>query len=146
MPLVPELYVADIAKSLSFYVDLLGFHIEYQRPEEGFAKIALEDAALMLETFHSRQPASRDEFKQGRWRTAAFEYPLGRGINFEITVVDIEPAYLRLKQASYPLKLDVYNKQYRVNDHMIAVRQFLVMDPDGYLIRLAQETSVHTLL
>ncbi len=76
----------------------------------------------MLETFHSRQSASEDNFKQGRWRTAAFEYPLGRGVNFEITVTDIEPAYLRLKQTNYPLKLDVYDKQYRVNKQLIAVR------------------------
>jgi catechol 2,3-dioxygenase-like lactoylglutathione lyase family enzyme len=78
MPLVPELYVSNITESLAFYVDLLGFSIDYQRPEDGFASISLEDARLMLESFDSRQASSEDEFKQGKWRTGLFEYPLGR--------------------------------------------------------------------
>lgn len=35
--LIPELSAADFEKSLSFYTDVLGFHIEYQRPEHKFA-------------------------------------------------------------------------------------------------------------
>ena len=31
---VPELDVADLARSLSFYVDVLGFSVRFERPEE----------------------------------------------------------------------------------------------------------------
>ncbi|AVV91980.1 VOC family protein [Streptococcus pneumoniae] len=33
---IPELLVSNIEQSRSFYCDLLGFRIEYQRPEENF--------------------------------------------------------------------------------------------------------------
>jgi catechol 2,3-dioxygenase-like lactoylglutathione lyase family enzyme len=36
-PIVPELDVADLARSLSFYVDVLGFGVRIERPEEQFA-------------------------------------------------------------------------------------------------------------
>ena len=138
MTLVPELYVSDLARSLRFYVDLLGFGVDYQRPEEGFAAVSLEGGRLMLEAFTSRAPASDAEFEQGRWRTGELEYPLGRGVNFEFTVADIGPAHARHEQAGYPVKLDRHRKRYRVGDELFLVEQFLVLDPDGYLIRLAQ--------
>ena len=47
--LVPELSVTDVAASTEFYGDLLGFRIEYDRPEEGFAALSLGSAHLMLE-------------------------------------------------------------------------------------------------
>ncbi|HEU4084129.1 TPA: glyoxalase [Streptococcus pneumoniae] len=33
---IPELLVSNIEQSRSFYCSLLGFRIEYQRPEENF--------------------------------------------------------------------------------------------------------------
>ena len=47
--LVPELSVRDCAASLRFYRDILGFAVRYQRPEEGFAYLALGEAELMLD-------------------------------------------------------------------------------------------------
>lgn len=35
--LVPEMIVSDLARSLRFYCEVLGFRIEYQRPEHHFA-------------------------------------------------------------------------------------------------------------
>jgi lactoylglutathione lyase len=35
--LIPELSAADFEKSLSFYTDVLGFLIDYQRSEHNFA-------------------------------------------------------------------------------------------------------------
>lgn len=42
---IPEFLVSNIEQSRSFYCGLLGFRIEYQRPEENF----LEECQLMLE-------------------------------------------------------------------------------------------------
>ena len=39
--LVPELLVIDLAASLRFWCELLGFMIAYDRPEEGFAYLDL---------------------------------------------------------------------------------------------------------
>ena len=48
-PLTPELYCSDLQKSLAFYCDVLGFHILYDRPEDGFAMLERDGARIMLE-------------------------------------------------------------------------------------------------
>ena len=69
--LVPELSVSDLGRSLAFYCDIVGFSRRYERPDEGFACIALGNAVLML-----------DQVGLGRdWMTGALERPFGRGIN-----------------------------------------------------------------
>ena len=143
-PLVPELYVLNLSQSLRFYVDILGFQIEYQRPESGFAAISLEGAHLMLEETASCEAATDSEFTQGQWRTAPLAYPFGRGLSLEVTVADVQSVYARLLTHAYPFKLDLQDKWYRVHDRFQGVRQLLVMDPDGYLIRLDQTIGART--
>ena len=46
---IPEFVVSDIEKSRHFYCDLLGFSVEYERSEEKFLFLSLEDCQLMLE-------------------------------------------------------------------------------------------------
>lgn len=126
--LVPELLVGDLEASLCFWRDHLGFAVLYERPEHGFAFIDLDGASLMLE---QRDRAART------WETAALERPLGRGINFEIQVEDLNGILSRLSAATWPLYMTPEDKWYRVGDVERGQRQFLVQDPDGYLVRLA---------
>ena len=46
---VPELDVSDLAVSLQFYVDLIGFRELFRRPDEGFVYLRLDRADLMLQ-------------------------------------------------------------------------------------------------
>ena len=46
---IPEFVVSNIEKSRYFYCDLLGFSVEYERPEEKFLFLSLEECQLMLE-------------------------------------------------------------------------------------------------
>jgi catechol 2,3-dioxygenase-like lactoylglutathione lyase family enzyme len=94
--LVPEFYVSSLAKSLAFYVDLLGFELRYARPEASFAAVSCEGGELLREEFSAVKTASDLEFEQGHWRTADFEYPLGRSVNFEFTVTDVEQLHARV--------------------------------------------------
>ncbi|MEN3235637.1 MULTISPECIES: bleomycin resistance protein [Methylobacterium] len=126
--LTPELLITDLAASLRFWVDLIGFRIAYDRPEDGFAYLDLDGAQVMLETRH---PASR------QWETGSLEAPLGRGINFEIGVPAVEPILDRLEAAGWPLFMAVEDKWYRAGAIEVGQSQFLVQDPDGYLLRLA---------
>jgi catechol 2,3-dioxygenase-like lactoylglutathione lyase family enzyme len=125
--LVPELYVTDIRTSLSFWCGLIGFSVLYDRPEEGFAYLNLDGAHVMLE---QRTETDRT------WETAPFSYPLGRGINFQIKVPDTEPILFRLAEAGIPLFMNLEEKWYRADNVELGQKQFLVMDPDGYLLRL----------
>lgn len=48
--LVPEMIVSDLKRSLDFYCLILGFQIEYERPETKFAFFLLfQESPLMLE-------------------------------------------------------------------------------------------------
>jgi catechol 2,3-dioxygenase-like lactoylglutathione lyase family enzyme len=124
--LVPELLVSDAAESVKFWCGLCGFQISYQRPEEGFAYISLRSAHIMLE----QQGIGRN------WITAPLEAPLGRGINFQIGVPSLGPILAALREADYAIFMEPETKWYRINDRTEAgVEQFLVTDPDGYLIR-----------
>jgi catechol 2,3-dioxygenase-like lactoylglutathione lyase family enzyme len=128
--LVPELLVADLAASLSFWRDLLGFEILYDRPEDGFAYLDLHGAQLMLE---QGDPSSR------KWITGPLERPLGRGINLQIEVPSVGPILSRLAGARWPLFMACEEKWYRAGEGELGQRQFLVQDPDGYLVRLAED-------
>lgn len=136
--LVPELYVSNLDASLSFYVDLLGFRVEYARPEERFAYLGLGSAHLMLEEAPALARASAEEFRRGQWRTADLERPFGRGMNLEIRVAALDAIDARLKQARWALLLELHERVYRVGSEDYAVRRLLVADPDGYLIRLSE--------
>ena len=135
-PLTPELNVRDLNKSLDFYVRLLGFSVQFERLEEGFAAIALGGAALMLDQTDTFDAVSDREFVEHRkWITGNLEHPFGRGLNLQIHMKDLDEVYDRLVKNGYPIKFPLEERWYRVNDLMIGVRQFMVMDPDGFLLR-----------
>jgi catechol 2,3-dioxygenase-like lactoylglutathione lyase family enzyme len=136
--LVPELYVSSLAESLDFYVELLGFEIEYDRPEEKFASLKLGNAHLMLEEARSLSKATPEELARGEWRAGDLERPFGRGMNLEIDVDDVEPIESRIREREYPVLLGRHEKTHRIKGEVLKVRRLLLADPDGYLIRLSQ--------
>ena len=126
--LVPELQCSDIDQSLRFYVDLLGFTVRYARSEERFVYLEREGAEFMLE-----QPTGRT------FLAAALEYPYGRGVNFQIEVSDVASLYAAVQAAVSPVFLELEDKWYRRHDVLVGNRQFIVQDPDGYLLRFFQD-------
>ena len=124
----PELSVFDLDASRRFYCDLLGFEVAYERAEEGFVFLRLEGCEVML-----------DQIGRGRtWATGTLERPLGRGLNLQFSVSAIDPLLARLQSAGIALFLPVETKAYRVGDADVVQRQFVVQDPDGYLLRFAE--------
>jgi catechol 2,3-dioxygenase-like lactoylglutathione lyase family enzyme len=129
-PLIPEFCVTDLAASLPFY-KALGFMVLYARPENGFAFLEREGAQLMLE-----------EKDADTWMTGAFEYPLGRGAHVQIRASDINALYATAQKAKLEFYKPIYEKWYRVGDTERGNRQFLVQDPDGYLLRFYENLGV----
>ena len=127
--LVPEFCVRDISKSLAFY-ELLGFKVLYQRESEKFAYVEFEGSQLMLE-----------ELSEGSWMTGAMEPPFGRGINFQIEARDVDHLYDISVRHGFQTYKSVYEKWYRVDDQLHGQRQFLVQDPDGYLLRFCMNVG-----
>ena len=126
--LVPELDVADLARSLAFYAGLIGFKVVYERPEERFAYLKLGDAHLMLE--EAAGPGRR-------FRTAALEFPFGRGVNFQVRVADAAALHARILAAGFVPYLPLEERWYGRDRTETGFRQFVVADPDGYLLRFA---------
>jgi catechol 2,3-dioxygenase-like lactoylglutathione lyase family enzyme len=123
--LVPELLVSDLDRSLDFWRGICGFTVRYTRPDERFAYITLGSAHVMLE-----------QAGVGRnWITGPLEPPLGRGINFQITVPDSAAIAASLDAAGVELFMQPETKWYRIDNEKAGVQQFLVTDPDGYLVR-----------
>lgn len=123
---VPELDVADLAASLAFYRDVLGFLVAAERPEDGFAYLVRGGAHLMLE-----QAAGPGR----RFRTAPLEHPFGRGVNLQIEVDDVDGLRAAVEAAGLPVLVDLEERWYRQGDDELGNRQFVVADPDGYLLR-----------
>lgn len=127
--LIPELSVKDIERSKCFYIEILGFQLEYERTNDKFAFLSLDGAQIMIEEIN------------GYWNTGVLEYPFGRGINFQIKVDDIQHIVERLIQNEILLFREPTVNEYQSNETVIKEIEFLVQDPDGYLLRFSQEIS-----
>jgi catechol 2,3-dioxygenase-like lactoylglutathione lyase family enzyme len=127
--LVPELLCSTLEESLAFYLGLAGFAVLYQRPEDGFVYLDLDGVELMLE----EAPEASDDERV--WWTASPQKPYGRGINLQIKVADVDAIHQRLMAAGWPLFRPMEEQWYRVDNRETGNRQFLVQDPDGYLLR-----------
>ena len=129
--LTPELLCTDIKVSLSFYVDVLGFTIQFQRKESGFAMLERQGSMLMLDQY-------RPENKRA-WIAAPLEAPFGRGMNLQIETSAVDDLYARAQKAHATIFLPIEEKWYRADDVYLGNRQFIVLDPDGYLLRFFQD-------
>lgn len=125
--LIPELIVFNFQKSIDFYTKILGFKIEYDRSEKKFAMLSFEENKLMINE------------RNTSWETGTLEYPLGRGVNFQIKVNNIESLITSLKTNNYKIYEESQENWYRKNNKEVGSREFLIQDPDGYLLRFAQD-------
>ena len=121
--LIPELTVSDIEKTKDFYLNVLGFMVEYERPEDKYVFLSFEGNQLMFEQ------------ENGNWSVGILEHPFGRGINFEMTVSDVESLYKQTLDAGITPFRELKVNRYRNGDGFIEQKEFLIQDPDGYLLR-----------
>ncbi|WP_420391817.1 bleomycin resistance protein [Acuticoccus sp.] len=128
--LVPEFAVSDWQRSLTFYARL-GFETAYTRPEEGFAFLRLGEAELMIDEIGLGRT-----FDEGH---APTDYPFGRGVNLQIRVPCVAPLVAALSAKGIALFLPLEDRWYRVGEEEAGNRQFVVADPDGYLLRFVEE-------
>ena len=120
--LIPELSVSNIEKSVEFYKKI-GFKVIYKRLENKFCFLELEHNQLMIEEINDN------------WNTAILEYPFGRGINISMSVLDIEKMYNNLKDKNIEIFIELECHTYKVNEVIYKDKEFLIQDPDGYLLR-----------
>ena len=123
--MVPEMIVHDIGESRKFWIGLLKFDVVFDRPT--FSYMRRGTIEIMLTE------------KNGHRETGSIEKSLGRGLNFQMFVDDIDEIAADLKAANWPLYQELHEHWYQSGDVSRGYRQFLVQDPDGYLIRFARK-------
>lgn len=120
--LIPELSVTNIEKSKKFYLNL-GFKIMYERKEDKFCFLYLEDNQIMIEEINNN------------WNVGEMKYLFGNGINISMTVSDIDSFYESIISKKIVLFRKIKTSKYRVDDIIYEDKEFLLQDPDGYLLR-----------
>ena len=119
--LIPEMTVSNLEESLKFY-KTAGFIIEYERPENKFSFISLGEIQFMLQ----------EDSGSDKWNVAPLEYPYGNG----------EKIYNDLKENGYKIAFEMEENWYRQGDKLLGNKEFLVQDPDGYLLRFSEDLGV----
>jgi catechol 2,3-dioxygenase-like lactoylglutathione lyase family enzyme len=127
--LIPELSVSDIQKSLEFYTKVLGFAVEYQRPQNKFVFLSRGGAQIMIEEIN------------GNWNTGDLKQPFGRGINFQIETENIGELLQNIQKNNINLYKEPFVSEYASDNTIYVQKEFLIQDPDGYLLRFSETLS-----
>lgn len=120
--LIPELSVSNIENSIKFYTSI-GFQIMYERKNDKFCFLELENNQIMIEQINNN------------WNTGILEYPFGRGINISMSIKNIEQYYNEIKEKNIKIFQEIQVNKYQVDKKIYEDKEFLIQDPDGYLLR-----------
>ena len=121
--ITPNLVVADVARSVAFYRDVLGFAIDATVPEAPpyvFASVKSGAVGIFLnaaEPAYAEYPAFKDR-------------PIGGTLTLFIEVEDIEHWHAMVKSA-VKIVMPLEHKWY-------GVTEFAIADPDAYVITFAE--------
>ena len=125
---IPELSVTNLENSINFY-KTAGFEVKYDRPENKFAFISLGDIQFMLQEISNND----------KWNVATLSFPFGNGINFQLEIENLDEIYNNFKNSNYKITFDIEENWYRQDNKLLGNKEFLIQDPDGYLLRFSED-------
>lgn len=125
--LIPEITVTSIKESLLFYCNILGFENKYEGEDKDFSFISFYGSQILLQ-----------ENSNDAWKRYELEYPFGRGVNFSIETDDLDKLADNLKNAGISLLCPLEERWYEKDGVSNGEKHFIVMDPDGYILRFMQ--------
>ncbi|MGG2106855.1 VOC family protein [Lysinibacillus pakistanensis] len=114
-----ELFVEDLQKSISFYEEIIG--LTFHNKTEVSAIIKMKNFALLLTSDNVLN--ENHYFKKGGLR------PKGKGVEVVILLDNIEQTYQRVLDKHYPVESSLVLQSWGMKD-------FRIIDPDGYYLRL----------
>ncbi len=124
--LTPNLIVADVSRSLAFYVDVLGFTRGFTVPDEGplvFGSVT----SGPVEIFFNESVTATKEYPSLGGR------PIGLSGTLFIEVADIAAYYAQL-EPRVTIVTPLFTQWY-------GMKEFVIADPDGYLITFAERAE-----
>ena len=125
--LMAELMVQDYPRSFKFWTGPIGFIPAFTRPAQKLACLTHPDGAQIM--IYERD---------GDWETGQMEPPFGRGAVIQVYVKDATAMANVITAANIPFYVPLRDKWRDWGDRLGGQREFLVQDPDGYLIMVAQ--------
>jgi catechol 2,3-dioxygenase-like lactoylglutathione lyase family enzyme len=129
-----EIMVSEYAVSLAFWCDVLGFAPAYTRPAQKFAYLQRADGAQMM--LYERD---------GDWETGPMAVPFGRGVVVQVGVEDVDGLAAHVAGLGVAFYVGLREKWRDWGDCLGGQREFLVQDPDGYLVMLSQKIGTRPL-
>lgn len=132
--LMAEMMVTEYPVSLAFWTGVLGFGVAFERPAQRLACLVHPDGAQVM--IYQRD---------GDWETGAMEAPFGRGMVVQVYVADVDAVAVRVEAAGVPFYVEPREKWRDWGDRMGGQREFLVQDPDGYLVMVVQRIGTRAL-
>jgi len=124
--LTPNLIVADVARSVAFYRDVLGCEVTATVPDAAPYVFATVQSGT-VEIFLNVREAAEAEYPSLRDR------PLGGTLTLFVEVADVNGLHESLKDRT-TVVMPLEKKWY-------GVTEFAIADPDGWVITLAQRTA-----
>ena len=112
---VPEIPVSNVEKAASYYVDVLGFHLDWGNDQGGIGGISQGDCRMFL---------TNESFRQHREKGATIVVWL----NLE-SKQEVDELYQRWREAGAKILAEPEDKPWHL-------REFLVADPDGNQLRV----------
>ncbi len=122
VPITVELFVPDVAASVQFYTDKLGFQLLRLergtiggREQASFAVVGLEQAAFLI---------AHEGLEGG------LTLPPGGAIDIRIMVQDVDAVYRRAREGAVEIVTGIADRDY-------GLRDFIIRDPNGFRLRFA---------
>ena len=123
-----------IPRSLAFWTGPMGFDVAFTRPAQKLACLTrAEGAQIMI--------YQRD----GDWETGVMQPPFGRGMVMQVYVADVDALALAMIATGVAFYVAPREKWRDWGDRMGGQREFLVQDPDGYLVMVVQRIGTRPL-
>ena len=122
--LTPNLMVTDMAKTIDYYRDVLGFELMMSAPEEApfdWAMMKSGEVSIMFQT----QKSLSEELSVFK------ELAPGGSLTFYVDMIDATALYKRIKG-----KADLVKEPF---DTFYGTREFIIRDCNGYLLVFAED-------
>ena len=125
MTLRLELFVADLEVSRDFYTRVLNFRAD-EKHADGYTPLKSGEVVLSL-NLRSHLPEDHPVQTEPNER-------VGRGLEIVLEVDDIDALYAHVRSQGWPISSPLQQQAW-------GLRDFRLIDPDGYYLRLSSKDS-----
>jgi lactoylglutathione lyase len=125
--LTPNLVVRDVARSMEFYRNVLGFQTSITVPEQGpYVFGAVTNGSV--EIFFNDQKAVLEEYP------ALGSKPIGGSLTLFIEIEGVEELFRKVQQHGVKITMPM-------KDQFYGMREFAMADPEGWVITFAERIN-----